>query len=210
MAIRANQQYQFLCVFNIETTGVVPFEVIEFSAVLVSTDTFEVVDHGDWIVQPTVNPTLTAQTVQRTGVTQEMVDAAPTFPNFVDMFTAWMTDRGFLPLPGARTFLMEARRLWWQAETLVKQCNLTGTPVPAWLLEAGDVCQVYSSYRQFGTLARTRTLSMMLWRCGITEQPERRPYTGLEAASNVAKVVQALLARNCTFSSTWTLPVAIA
>lgn len=206
MAMRAVQQYQYLVVFNIETTGVRPFELIEFPVVVINTETFEVADQDRWIVQPTVNPTLTPETIQRTGVTQEMVDAAPTFPKFVDLFTEWMTRRGFLPQPGGSTFLMEARRVWWQVETLVAQCKQTGTAIPPWLHEAGDVCQVYSNYRLFGTLPRTRTLSMMLWRCGITEQPERRPYAGMEAAVNVARVAQTLLNRDCVFNSTWTLP----
>ncbi|KAJ3308229.1 3'-5' exoribonuclease 1 [Boothiomyces sp. JEL0838] len=56
-------------------------EIIEFPIVVLNTKTLQVVDKFHEYVRPVVNPTLSEFCIRLTGITQETVDKADTFPN---------------------------------------------------------------------------------------------------------------------------------
>ncbi|PSN54787.1 hypothetical protein C0J52_02011 [Blattella germanica] len=67
-----------------------PHEIIEFPAVLVNTEKQKIVDQFQSYCRPVVNPTLSPFCKELTGITQEQVEAADTFPVVLDNFEAWL------------------------------------------------------------------------------------------------------------------------
>ena len=65
-------------------------EIIEFPAVLVNTELQKIVDHFQAYCRPIINPTLSPFCKELTGIEQEQVDAADTFPKVLDDFEAWL------------------------------------------------------------------------------------------------------------------------
>lgn len=66
-------------------------EIIEFPAVLVSTELRQVVDHFQAYCRPVLNPKLSGFCMELTGIMQEEVDKADTFPQVLRDFEAWLT-----------------------------------------------------------------------------------------------------------------------
>ena len=64
-------------------------EIIEIGAVMVEREGWRVIDEFDIFV-PVRHPRLTAFCTRLTSITQAEVDAAPTFPEAIDRFKAWL------------------------------------------------------------------------------------------------------------------------
>ncbi|KEG14918.1 exonuclease [Trypanosoma grayi] len=67
-----------------------PHEIIEFPVVCVDTARLCVVAEFHSYVRPVKNPRLTSFCCELTGITQAQVDAAPTLPEVLQRFTAWL------------------------------------------------------------------------------------------------------------------------
>jgi len=89
---------QYLIVVDLEATcsndNSVPrdhMEIIEIGAVLVDTNDLSVEDEFQSFVQPVRRPQLTAFCTELTGITQDMVADAATFPEAITAFKDWMS-----------------------------------------------------------------------------------------------------------------------
>ena len=71
-----------------------PHEIIEFPAVLVSTEKKEIVDVFHSFVRPVINPRLSEFCCELTGIEQSTVDAASEFSEVHDRFLRWMDQHG--------------------------------------------------------------------------------------------------------------------
>ncbi|KAG0298966.1 hypothetical protein BGZ98_010399 [Dissophora globulifera] len=106
-ALHGNSRYDYYLCFDVEATCErdfsfeFPNEVIEFPVVLLDGSTLEIVDEFHSYVRPTHRPVLSDFCVQLTGITQETVDAAPTFTEVLDMFEDWLTKHGIILGAGA-------------------------------------------------------------------------------------------------------------
>ena len=72
--------------------GTVPrheMEIIEFGVVMVDTD-FRTIDEFQSFVKPVRHPLLTPFCTQLTSIRQQDVDSAPTFPECIATFKAWL------------------------------------------------------------------------------------------------------------------------
>ncbi|KAJ3041279.1 tRNA 2'-phosphotransferase 1 [Rhizophlyctis rosea] len=81
----AGQPFDFLLVLDFEATcsntdRSFPNEIIEFPIVVLDTHSLYVVAEFREHIRPTINPTLTHFCIDLTGITQDVVDAAETFP----------------------------------------------------------------------------------------------------------------------------------
>ncbi|POI23204.1 hypothetical protein CIB84_013048 [Bambusicola thoracicus] len=91
--------YDYICVVDFEATceeGNPPefiHEIIEFPVVLLNTHTLEIEDTFQQYVKPEINPKLSEFCVGLTGITQDVVDKAETFPQVLQNVVDWMRQR---------------------------------------------------------------------------------------------------------------------
>ena len=74
--------------------GTVPrhaMEIIEFGAVMVDAVEFRIVDEFQSFLHPVRHPALTGFCTQLTSIAQADVDAAPSFPECIAAFEAWLS-----------------------------------------------------------------------------------------------------------------------
>jgi 3'-5' exoribonuclease 1 len=96
-------------------------EIIEFPAVLVSTELQQVVDHFQAYCRPVLNPTLSGFCMELTGITQEEVDVADTFPQVLSDFEAWLTKH---QLGTKHKFIVVTDGPWDMGRFLYGQCKV--------------------------------------------------------------------------------------
>ncbi|WVR08125.1 hypothetical protein IAU60_005171 [Kwoniella sp. DSM 27419] len=141
------QRYtSFLC-FDVEATCRPgkefdwPNEIIEFPVVLLRwTDLdasgkrkLERIDHFRSYVRPTWSPILTNFCKDLTGITQETVDKAPTFPQMLKKFEKWLDKWDLRTDKGLKDALWVTDGPWDLRDFVPKQLHITPTnPHPAY------------------------------------------------------------------------------
>ncbi|XP_066566953.1 3'-5' exoribonuclease 1 isoform X2 [Amia ocellicauda] len=91
--------YDYICVVDFEATCEESnppdylHEIIEFPMVLINTRTLEMEDTFQAYVKPEIHPDLSDFCVQLTGITQETVDKADTFPDVLQKVVVWLQER---------------------------------------------------------------------------------------------------------------------
>jgi 3'-5' exoribonuclease 1 len=90
-------KYQHILVVDLEATCCdlqsIPrhqMETIEIGAVMVATDSLEIVDEFQTFIKPLRHPILTEFCRQLTSITQSQVDTAPTFPEAIKAWQPWL------------------------------------------------------------------------------------------------------------------------
>lgn len=97
-------------------------EIIEFPAVLVSTELQQVIDHFQAYCRPVLNSTLSGFCKELTGITQEDVDTADTFPQVAEDFEAWLTKH---KLGSKHKFTVVTDGPWDMGRFLYGQCKVS-------------------------------------------------------------------------------------
>ncbi|WP_309741827.1 3'-5' exonuclease [Chamaesiphon sp. OTE_20_metabat_361] len=90
-------KYQHILVVDLEATCCdlqsIPrhqMETIEIGAVMVATESLEIVDEFQTFIKPLRHPILTEFCRQLTSITQSQVDTAPTFPDAIKLWQPWL------------------------------------------------------------------------------------------------------------------------
>jgi len=157
-----------------------PHEIIEFPAVLVSTELQQVVDHFQAYCRPVLNPTLSRFCMELTGITQEEVDAADTFPQVLRDFEAWLTKH---KLGTKHKFLVVTDGPWDMGRFLYGQCKISGIPYPQFAKKWINIRKTFSNFYK----CRRFSLKLMLEHLELNF--EGRPHCGLDDARNIARVL---------------------
>ena len=91
-------RYQYILVVDLEATCCdlhsIPrhqMETIEIGAVMVATDSLEIVDEFQIFIKPLRHPVLTEFCLHLTSITQHQVDKAPTFPDAIKLWQPWLS-----------------------------------------------------------------------------------------------------------------------
>lgn len=89
------QRFSLILVIDFECTcekdvASYPHEIIEFPVVAVDVASRQTVAEFHSFVRPVINPILSAFCTELTGITQAQADAAPTLPEVLVKFTAWL------------------------------------------------------------------------------------------------------------------------
>jgi 3'-5' exoribonuclease 1 len=91
-------KYQHILVVDLEATCCdrqsIPrhqMETIEIGAVMVATESLAIVDEFQTFIKPLRHPILTEFCLQLTSITQQQVDAAPTFPAAIELWQPWLS-----------------------------------------------------------------------------------------------------------------------
>ncbi|KAG5639605.1 hypothetical protein H0H81_010807 [Sphagnurus paluster] len=158
---KAKQPYEAFLVLDVEATCQLgtdfnfPNEIIEFPVCLMRwkdrTDDhrasqLEVVAEFRSFVKPSWQPVLSQFCTDLTGITQEQVDAAPSFPAVLASFQNFMIKHGLID---AHTGERLVRFCWCSdgpfdvRDFVVKQCFISKVPMPSWI--QGDVLDVRTS-----------------------------------------------------------------
>ncbi|XP_061922417.1 3'-5' exoribonuclease 1 [Entelurus aequoreus] len=192
----ADTYYDYICVVDFEATceedNPADFlhEIIEFPMVLISTHTLEIVETFQEYVKPELNPKLSDFCVQLTGITQEMVDAADTFPDVLRRVVLWLQQKK-LGTKYKYAFLTDGA--WDMSKFLNIQCRTSQIRYPQF---ARRWINIRKSYGNFYKVPRTQTkLSTMLDKLGL--EYEGRPHSGLDDSRNIARIALRMLQDGC-------------
>lgn len=91
-------RYQYILVVDLEATcgdlHSIPrhqMETIEIGAVMVATDSLEIIDEFQIFIKPLRHLVLTKFCLNLTSITQIQVDNAPTFPDAIKLWQSWLS-----------------------------------------------------------------------------------------------------------------------
>ncbi|NWJ01244.1 ERI1 exoribonuclease, partial [Crypturellus undulatus] len=184
--------YDYICVVDFEATceeGNPPefvHEIIEFPVVLLNTRTLEIEDAFQQYVKPEINPKLSAFCIGLTGITQDIVDKADTFPQVLQNVVEWMRQR---ELGTKHSYCLLTDGSWDMSKFLNIQCRISRIKYPSF---AKRWINIRKSYGNFYKVPRSQTkLTMMLEQLGMCYTG--RPHSGLDDARNIAAIAARML-----------------
>ncbi|KAI0807231.1 ribonuclease H-like domain-containing protein [Fomes fomentarius] len=229
MPRRPKQLYDAFLVLDVEATCMegagfdYPNEIIEWPVCLLrwkdkspkgNARVLEIVDQFRSFVRPTWRPQLSAFCHALTGITQEQVDVAPTFPEVLQDFRKFMEKHKLIDESGQRLmrFCFCSDGPYDIRDFVVKQCFISKIPVPVWLTwDVMDVRRVVGQWHDFTTAAaRDRSSSpegafplprrvvlsipRQLHALGL-EPFEGRQHSGIDDTRNICRLVIELARR---------------
>lgn len=175
-------------------------EIIEFPAVMVSANLKRIVDKFHTYVRPTHNSVLSEFCIKFTGITQEMVNDAPTFPVALKLFRGWMAKHG---LDGegskgrARRFCYVTDGPWDIAKFFQMQCQKSHIGIPhdfRCFMNIRRAFYNYYCYSQNGREVKPLPkmgMNDMLQRLDL--EFEGREHCGLDDTKNIARILVRML-----------------
>lgn len=195
-SITNDTYYKYICVVDFEATceesnppGYL-HEIIEFPVVLVNTHTLEIEDSFQEYVKPEVNSQLSDFCVQLTGITQETVDKADTFPNVLQKVVDWLKEK---ELGTKHKYAVLTDGSWDMSKFLNIQCHISRIRYPQF---AKKWINIRKAYGNFYKVPRTQTkLTTMLGNLGM--KYDGRPHCGLDDSRNIARIAMRMLQDGC-------------
>lgn len=164
-----------------------PHEIIEFPAVLVDCRSGELVKKWREYVKPVINPTLSEFCKNLTGISQETVNAAETFPAVLQHFENWLTENN---LGTKSTFALVTDGPFDVGRFLRLSCHQDNIPLPSWASRWCNVRKAFANFYKSSTASQPGIkvvgLQKMLERLGL--EFEGTPHSGLDDATNIARV----------------------
>ncbi|KAK9466443.1 ribonuclease H-like domain-containing protein [Lipomyces arxii] len=182
-------------------------EVIELPCVLVDLERLVIVDEFHTFVKPTRDTTLSNFCIKFTGISQAMVDMAPTFPEAMDMLSAFMKKHSdkLHPHPiefGLPSRLTGPRNYAWVTHgtadierfMCLRSCHINRVRLPTYM--QGQYIDLKALFKSYSKERHYRGLDDMLRCFGYTFSG--REHSGLQDARQVAKITMLLLERTNT------------
>ncbi|KAJ3066184.1 3'-5' exoribonuclease 1, partial [Rhizoclosmatium hyalinum] len=197
---RKRQPFDWFCVFDVEATcrennNGWAHEIIEFPVVLIDARSFSVCDEFRSFVRPLINPELTDFCTQLTGITQDQVENAPTFPEVLKLFESFLSKHQIKH--SRMAFITDGP---WDIRDFVRnQCIYSNIKLPSYLSSYIDLRRMFTKFygRKEGKRAN---LNGMLSLLGM--QFEGREHSGIDDTRNIARIVLRLMDEGCVFDST--------
>jgi len=157
-------------------------EIIEFPAVIIDAQTYENVSEFHEYCRPTVNPCLTDFCKELTGITQNKVDNAPSFPTVLKKFDKWLKES----VPSA-TFCISTDGPWDIDRCLKNQCYNLQIEIPHYFHRWVNIRKHFSSFYRIVNA----NVELMLTHLGF--QFEGRQHSGIDDSRNIARILIQLL-----------------
>ncbi|NXV95206.1 ERI1 exoribonuclease, partial [Calonectris borealis] len=148
-AIHGDSYYDYICVVDFEATceeGNPPeftHEIIEFPVVLLNTHTLEIEDTFQQYVKPEINPKLSNFCISLTGITQDIVDKADTFPQVLQNVIEWMRQR---ELGTKYSYSMLTDGSWDMSKFLNIQCRISRIKYPSFAKKWINIRKSYGNF----------------------------------------------------------------
>ncbi|XP_075718432.1 3'-5' exoribonuclease 1 isoform X2 [Rhinoderma darwinii] len=191
-----NAYYDYICVIDFEATceegnaSDYIHEIIEFPIVLVNTGTLEIEDTFQCYVKPEIKQQLSDFCINLTGITQELVDKADTFPVVLQSVVDWMRQK---ELGTKFKYAILTDGSWDMSKFLNMQCHISRIKYPRF---AKKWINIRKSYGNFYKVPRTQTkLTMMLEKLGM--KYDGRLHCGLDDSKNIARIAIRMLQDGC-------------
>uniref|UniRef100_A0A8C5M9S1 3'-5' exoribonuclease 1 n=1 Tax=Leptobrachium leishanense TaxID=445787 RepID=A0A8C5M9S1_9ANUR len=188
--------YDYICVIDFEATCEEAnkpdyvHEIIEFPIALINTKTLEIEATFQCYVKPEIKAQLSEFCIRLTGITQDIVDKAETFPNVLQSVVDWMREKE-LGTKYKYTLLTDGS--WDMSKFLNMQCRLSNIKYPRF---AKKWINIRKCYGNFYKVPRTQTkLTIMLEKLGMTY--DGRLHCGLDDSMNIARVAIRMLNDGC-------------
>ncbi|XP_039077122.1 3'-5' exoribonuclease 1 isoform X1 [Hyaena hyaena] len=192
----ADSYYDYICIIDFEATceeGNPPefiHEIIEFPVVLLNTHTLEIEDTFQQYVRPEINTQLSDFCINLTGITQDQVDRADTFPQVLKKVIDWMKSK---ELGTKYKYCILTDGSWDMSKFLNIQCRLSRLKYPPF---AKKWINIRKSYGNFYKVPRSQTkLTIMLEKLGMDY--DGRPHSGLDDSKNIARIAVRMLQDGC-------------
>ncbi|GAM19085.1 hypothetical protein SAMD00019534_022600 [Acytostelium subglobosum LB1] len=206
------QNFKYIVVLDFEATcqegpRIEKQEIIEFPSLLVDLEKRQVVDTFREYVRPVHNPKLTPFCTELTGIQQEWVDAADTFPTVVERHRLWLVKNGLIDphtyqkVPGKEfTFLTCGDwDLNMMLPTQYKYMDESQGRYYSWPSYFQDWINVKRSFESH-TGQAGRGMTDMLSKMHLELQG--RHHSGLDDCTNIAAIVIKLLNGGFVFVNT--------
>ncbi|XP_071448371.1 3'-5' exoribonuclease 1-like [Hetaerina americana] len=161
-----------------------PHEIIEFPAVLVSTERKEIISHFQAFCRPTINPVLSDFCTELTGISQEQVDSADEFPTVLKNFEAWLKEN----LGATHNYAIVTDGPWDMGRFLYGQCKISEIEYPHFAHKWVNIRKIFHNFYD----TKQVCLKLMLEYLDMTF--EGRPHCGLDDAKNIARILLQLAA----------------
>ena len=163
-------------------------EITQFPSVLVKLDgpKCHIVDEFNTYVKPTLNPTLSPFATSLTGITQAMVDTAPTLPQALNMYLEWLRKHNLINAQNERvgdwyiTTWSDADVMQLSKELQFKNFCQIPKLFDRWI-------DLKVLYRRHYKTNHARGLQKCVERLGMTF--DGRAHDGLVDSRNTAKIV---------------------
>lgn len=188
--------YDYICVIDFEATcedGNTPnyvHEIIEFPIVLLNTRTLEIEDTFQRYVKPEVKPQLSQFCINLTGITQDIIDQADTFPVVFQSVVDWMRQK---ELGTKYKYAILTDGSWDMSKFLNMQCRVSRFKYPRF---AKKWINIRKCYGNFYKIPRNQTkLTMMLEKLGMNYIG--RLHSGLDDSKNIARIAIHMLQDGC-------------
>ncbi|XP_029644968.1 3'-5' exoribonuclease 1 [Octopus sinensis] len=194
--------FEFLIVIDFEATCT-PYnvnfkhEIIEFPIILIDVQQKKIVDKFHAYCKPTINPQLTKFCIELTGITQETVNNAQTFPLVMSQALQWLLSKGLLTSVSNSShrrnkFAIVTDGPWDMGRFLYYQCQYSGVQFPRW---ARRWINIRRRYESFYSCKKVGGLKGMLEMMGMSF--EGQLHCGLDDAYNIARIALRLMADGC-------------
>ncbi|XP_011901415.1 PREDICTED: 3'-5' exoribonuclease 1 isoform X3 [Cercocebus atys] len=179
----ADSYYDYICIIDFEATceeGNPPefvHEIIEFPVVLLNTHTLEIEDTFQQYVRPEINTQLSDFCISLTGITQDQVDRADTFPQVLKKVIDWMKLK---ELGTKYKYSILTDGSWDMSKFLNIQCQLSRLKYPPFAKKWINIRKSYGNFYKPGSESQSaeRDLSSTyarLPRGDKAEWPEASP-----------------------------------
>lgn len=193
LKVNGKTHYDFIAVIDFEATcdennPSYRHEIIEFPIVLVDVDKMEIVDKFQEYVRPVVNPKLTPFCTQLTGISQEQVDKADTFPTVLQRVESWLEEH---QLGLEKSFAVLTDGPWDMFRFMYYQCKESGIEMPKWSHKWVNIRKSYCNFYQCGRGG----IETMLSNLGM--KFEGSPHSGLDDSINIARIAIKMLSDGC-------------
>ncbi|XP_072261340.1 3'-5' exoribonuclease 1 isoform X2 [Pyxicephalus adspersus] len=188
--------YDYICVIDFEATcedSNAPdyiHEIIEFPIVLLNTRTLEIEDTFQRYVRPEIKPQLSQFCINLTGITQDIIDQADTFPVVLQSVVDWMREK---ELGTKHKYAILTDGSWDMSKFLNMQCRISRIKYPRF---AKKWINIRKCYGNFYKVPRNQTkLTTMLEKLGMNYIG--RLHSGLDDSKNIARIVIRMLQDGC-------------
>ncbi|XP_007959873.1 3'-5' exoribonuclease 1 isoform X4 [Chlorocebus sabaeus] len=150
----ADSYYDYICIIDFEATceeGNPPefvHEIIEFPVVLLNTHTLEIEDTFQQYVRPEINTQLSDFCISLTGITQDQVDRADTFPQVLKKVIDWMKLK---ELGTKYKYSILTDGSWDMSKFLNIQCQLSRLKYPPFAKKWINIRKSYGNFYKPGS-----------------------------------------------------------
>ena len=147
--LQRRERYDFFLVVDFEATCEernvpdFPHEIIEFPGVLVDGNLGTVVACRQQYCKPHINPQLSEFCKTLTGIQQETVDGAESFPEVLEEFNSWLRSFG---LGAENTFALVTDGPFDVGRFLRLSCEQHGLEVPGWARKWINVRKAFANF----------------------------------------------------------------